>query len=175
MTTKELLLKQTADAFDGRPDMSLMAALKDITQAEGSWRADASMPTAEQLVRHIAWAKSWYCHEGFGTPMVLVDDAVNESGDHAELPWEFPCGAAYGLTMATGIGGAIGLLRRAHAVFIQCLESCTDEQLDRPIPTHHGKKFAANLFAVMLIHDAYHAGQIRTRRTMWRTAGGGSA
>jgi hypothetical protein len=167
---KELLLQQTADAFEGRRDMSLMAALDGITPQQASWRADPNMPTAEQLVRHVAWAKAKYCHDGFAVPMVLVDLSVNDDGDHASLPWEFPCGAAYGLAGAPGVAGAVDLLVRAHRAVIQCLESCSEESLGRPVPGRHGKS-AAHLFSILMIHDIYHAGQIRTRRAMAAASG----
>jgi hypothetical protein len=165
MTVKQLLLQQTADAFSGRPDMSLMASLKGITQEEASWRPDANTPTAEQLVRHAAWAKARYCHEGFGVPMPLADRCVNDQGDAPGVPWEFPCGAAWGCSLAPGIGEAVKLLEVSHRVLVGCLEACSEERLAQPIPTRHGKSAAANLFWIMAMHDAYHAGQIRTRRT----------
>jgi hypothetical protein len=164
---KSLLLKQTADAFRGRPDMPIMASLDGITQAEASWSADANIPTIEQIVRRVGWAKSSFCHQGFGTPMVLVDPLVNDDGDSPDLPREFPCGAGWGRELAAGIGGAIKLLEQAHGVLTRCLETCSDDALEKPIPTHHGKT-AANFFWVMLMHDLYHAGQIRTRRTLFR-------
>jgi hypothetical protein len=167
ISPKQLLLAQAALAFAGSPDMSLKCALASVTQAEADWRPSAATPTIEQVVRHIAWSKSKFCHDGFTTPMILNDPAVNDAGDHADLPWEFPCGAAFGRELAPGIDGAIKLLDQSQQVFVACLESCTDESLDQPIPTHHGKS-AANFFTTMLMHDLYHAGTIRTRRTMCR-------
>ncbi len=166
-TCKQLLIEQTAEAFDGRKDMSLMAALDQITAAQASWRVDENVPTAEQLVRHVAWAKTTYCHQAFNVPMVLVDPSVNDDGDHPSLPWEFPCGAAYGLDAAAGIAGAIDLLVRAHRVVVECLQACTEDALDRPVPGRHGRS-AVHLFSILMIHDIYHAGQIRTRRRLCR-------
>src|SRR5438874_11529421 len=92
LSAKQLLIQQTADAFDGRKDMSLMAALAGITQEEASWRAEQNLPTAEQFVRHVAWAKSWHCHQGFGSAMVCDHPAVNVNGDRPDLPRSFPYG-----------------------------------------------------------------------------------
>jgi DinB superfamily len=167
LTAKQLLIKQTAEAFRGRPDMPLMASLEEVTQEEASWHPDETTPNIEQIVRHIAWAKSRFCQRGFGTPMVIVDQSVNDDGDSGDLPQEFPCGAAWGCSLAKGIEDAIKLLEQAHRVLTECLESCTEESLEKPIPTNHGKS-AANFFWIMLIHDIYHAGQIRTRRTVYR-------
>jgi hypothetical protein len=173
LTANELLIKQTAEAFSGRPDMPLMASLEGITQPEAAWRRDETMPTIEQIVRHIAWAKSRFCQQGFNQPMVLNDPSVNDDGDFAGLPKEFPCGAAWGCSVAPGIKEAIKLLENAHRVLTGCLHSCTQEMLEQPIPTHHGKS-AANFFWIMLMHDLYHSGQIRTRRTIHRISKAGS-
>jgi len=167
LTAKQLLIKQTAEAFRGRPDMPLMASLEGITQEEASWRPDEATPTIEQIVRHIAWAKSRFCQQGFSTAMVLIDKSVNDDGDTADLPWEFPCGAAFGNTVSGGIAEAVKLLEQAHRVLTDCLDSVPDAKLEEPIPTNHGKS-AANFFWIMLMHDLYHSGQIRTRRTLYR-------
>jgi len=171
MTGKQLLLDHTTSAFSGRADMSLMASLKDITQEEASWRPDDSTPTAEQLVRHVAWAKTKYCHDGFGAAMVLQDPSVDENGDTPGIPWEFPCGAGFGAADAPGIEKAVELLEQAHRVVVQCLQTCTEESLERAIPGRHGKS-AAHLFWILLMHDTYHAGQIRTRRKLSANARG---
>ena len=169
LTTKQLLLQQTSEAFSGRPDMPLMAALDGITQEEASWIPDDATPSIEQLVRHIAWSKSRYCQEGFGVPMIVNDPGVNDDGDCAQLPWVFPCGAAWGGNCEPGIGGALRLLEQSHRALTTCLENCSDEALEQPIPNRHGKS-AANFFWIMLMHDLYHAGQIRTRRTLCASA-----
>jgi hypothetical protein len=168
-TAKQLLIDQTAGAFAGRADMPLMAALDGVTDGEFSWQPDRNTPSIEHLVRHVAWAKSVYCREAFSTPMPIDDPDVNADGDHASLPNEFPCGAAYGRAAVPGIAGAIELLRRAHRTLTECLESLSDDALDRPLATRHGKS-AANFFWIMVMHDLYHAGQIRTRRTLYNLA-----
>jgi hypothetical protein len=166
LTAKQLLATQVAGAFRGRPDMPLMAALDRITQAEASWQPDANTPSIEQLVRHIAWSKSRFCQQGFGTPMPLDDPTVDEAGDSAGLSPEFPCGATWGRSTAPGIEAALQLLEKAQRIFAACLESCSEEMLEKPIPAPHGRS-ATNFFWTMLMHDIYHAGQIRTRRTFY--------
>jgi hypothetical protein len=162
---KQLLIKQTAEAFSGRPDMSLKGSLEKITGEEAAWRPDETMPTIEQIVRHVAWAKARFCLQGFGTAMPLVDESVNQDGDSPGLSWEFPCGAGWGVGAAAGIERAVELLEQSQAVLTGCLEKIEETALDQPIPTHHGKT-AAHFFWIMVMHDIYHAGQIRTRRTM---------
>jgi hypothetical protein len=170
VSAKEMLLRQVDEAFRGRPDMPLMAALEGVSQGEGSWQPDPAIPSIEQIVRHIGWSKSRFCQRGFGTGMPVADAGVNDDGDSAGLPEEFPCGAGWGARVKPGIGGAMELLEEAQKVFRGCLEWLSEDELDRAIPTHHGKS-AANFFWVMLMHDLYHAGQIRTRRTVYRVFG----
>jgi uncharacterized damage-inducible protein DinB len=169
LTARQLLLKQTAEAFRGRADMPLMASLEGIMQEEASWQPDEATPTIEQIVRHVAWSKCHYCREGLGRPMVLIDESVNADGDSPSVPWEFPCGAAWGISLCPGITEAVKLLEQAHRVITECLEGCSDEALAQPIPTRHGASSAAHFFWVMIMHDLYHAGQIRTRRSLYKT------
>ncbi|MEX0776405.1 MAG: DinB family protein [Phycisphaeraceae bacterium] len=148
MTAKQLLLKQTAEAFGDNDEMSLKASLWKITATEASWRPDEKVRTAEQIVRHVAWCKSWYCEQGFGTPMLAIDER------------------------ASNLEQAMTLLEESQRVLVQCLESCPEEKLAQPIPTKFHGELAAYFFWIMLMHDLYHAGQIRTRRTMFRHSGG---
>ena len=152
-TAKQLLLKQTAEAFSGRSDMPLMASLADITQAEASWCPDKESPSAEQIVRHVAWAKARYCQQAFGTEMPIVDESVNGDGDSTDLPWEFPCGAAWGSSAAPGIHEAIKLLTQSHAILTQCLESLSDDA-----PSHPSRQIRRPFF---LDHD--HARRLPRR------------
>ena len=167
LTAKQLLLKQTAEAFSGRPDMPLMASLVAMTQEEASWQPDEATPSIEQLVRHLAWAKSRYCYEAFGRPMVLDDPSVNARWRFPICRAEFPCGAAWGSHSAPGIDQAIKLLEQSHRVLTECLESCPEDAMEKPLPTRHGRS-AAHFFWILLMHDLCHAGQIRTRRTLYR-------
>jgi hypothetical protein len=98
LSAKQLLLKQTAEAIRGRADMPLMASLDGITQEEASWQPDGSTPSIEQIVRHVAWAKSRFCQQGFGCEMVLNDDRVNGDGF---------CGFAAGVSVRSGVGSGI--------------------------------------------------------------------
>ena len=166
LTPKQLLIKQVAEAFRGRPDMPLMACLEGITQQEASWQPNSDTPTIEQIVRHIAWSKSRFCQRGFATAMPIDDPNTTDDGDTPGLPLDFPCGAGWGMTQNPAISSAIKLLEEAQKIFAQCLDSIPDDQLEDPIPTHHGKS-ALNFFWTMLMHDLYHAGQIRTRRTIY--------
>ena len=141
---KDLLLKQTREAFNGNNEMSLHAALRKITQEEASWEPGAGMRTIEQIVRHLAWCKGWYCEQGFGRPMLMVDEK------------------------AASIAEALELLAAAQQTLMKCLQACSEGALERPIPTQFHGDSAAHFFWIMLKHDIWHGGQIKTRRRAYR-------
>lgn len=144
LAAKHLLVKETCEAFGGNDEMSVKAALWQITQEEASWRPEAGMRTAEQIVRHLAWCKAWYCEQGFGRPMLQIDEQAHD------------------------IAEAMQLLDAAHQTLSECLQGCTEEQLAKPIPTQFHGESAAHFFWVMLMHDLWHGGQIKTRRRLYR-------
>jgi len=145
MNTKELLLKQTREAFDGNDEMSIKSALWKITQDEASWVPGPGMKSAEQMVRHLAWCKSWYCQQGFGRPMLTIDEK------------------------AQNITEAVALLDAAQKTLLECLQACNEESLGQPIPTKFHGESAAHFFWIMLMHDIWHGGQIKTRRRAFRS------
>jgi hypothetical protein len=145
VNAKELLVKETREAFEANSEMSLMSALKNITQAEASWIPGPRMRSAEQIVRHLAWCKSWYCQQGFARPMLTVDEKTQN------------------------IEEAITLLASAQQILTECLRGCSAEALAQPIPTQFHGESAAHFFWIMLMHDLWHGGQIKTRRTQYRT------
>lgn len=163
-SAKAVLTAELAAAFEGRPDMPLMAVLDGVTDAEARWCPSPDAPSIDQIVRHIAWSKSRFCQQAFGVDMVLNDPRVSPEGDTEGVPRDFPCGCAYGVMLRPGIAGAVGLLREAHRVMTRCLDELPEQALAHPLPVHHGSS-ALNFFWTMVMHDVFHAGQIRTRRT----------
>lgn len=164
MKPKELLQTQLNAAFRGRPDMPLMAALEGVSDDEAMWRPAPDAPNIEEIVRHIAWSKNRFCQQAFGVDMVIDDPNVSDEGETDGVPWEFPCGCAWGREAAPGVGGAVALLEKVQVVFAACLDGLSEEALEQPLDVHHGKT-AFNFFWTMIMHDVFHAGQIRTRRT----------
>lgn len=163
-SVKAALAHQLASAFDGRRDMSLMPAIEGVTDDQAAWCPAPETPTIDQIARHIAWSKNRFCQQAFGAAMVLEDPAVNDDGDAEGVPWEFPCGCAWGVKLRPGIAGAIDLVRESHGVMADCLDGLDEASLGEPLAVRHGDT-AFNFFWTMILHDLFHAGQIRTRRT----------
>ena len=163
-TAKQMLLTQLTSAFSGRRDMPIMAALAGVTDAEASWAPASTAPSIDQIVRHVAWSKNRFCQQAFGVDMVLDDPWVNDDGGADGVPWEFPCGCSWGVELRPGVRGATGLLGEAQAVMVRCLEELPEDRLGEPLAVRHGDS-AFTFFWTMIMHDLFHAGQIRTRRT----------
>lgn len=166
LTPRDILLYHLAQSFEGRKDMTLMGVLEGVTEQEAAWRPGPLAPSIGELLRHVAWSASVYCRDAFGVPMVAEDPGVTPEGDTEGIPWEFPCGSGFGRQSHPGLAGAIDLARRAQSLLVECLSGLGDEQLDQPINNRHGKT-AAHFFWIMTMHNVYHAGQIRTRRTAY--------
>jgi uncharacterized damage-inducible protein DinB len=134
MNTKELLTKQTKEAFEG--EMSLMSALRDLSQEEASWRLNDKTWTIEEIVYHVASCKIEYCKQGFGKWDTDYPKPVGE------------------------LDAMLALLAKAQDHLVHCLSDCTLEDLGRPINTQFHGQSAAHFFWIMIMHDISHGAQI---------------
>ena len=149
MNVKELLLKETHEAFSANEEMSLMASIQRLTQEEASWRLNDTTWTIEEILYHVASCKIEYCKQGFGKWDGNYDKPLGE------------------------VHRAIELLDRAHEHLVQCLLECREEDLDAPIPTRPHGESAAHFFWIMIMHDICHAAQIRTIQRAYGSRTGG--
>ncbi len=140
MDSGKLLLKQLQDAFSGDDEMSLKASLKGLTQEEASWRLNDTTWTIEEILYHIASCEIEYCKQGFG-----------------KWKWE------YDRTIGD-ICRTLDLLDKAHEHLVECLEGCSEDDLEKPIKTRYHGESAAHFFWIMIMHRISHAAQIRTIR-----------
>lgn len=142
VSAKDLLLKQTREAFGENDEMSHKAALWRVTSKMASMPSLApGMRTIEQVVRHVAVCKSMYCHQAFGTPEMAIPDG---NGKYTEY---------------------LACLEKAQITVVECMANCSEDDLSGPVPTKSHGESAAHLFWILLMHDLWHAGQIKAR---WR-------
>jgi hypothetical protein len=139
MKAKELLVKQLHDAFSGDDEMSLQASLSDLSQEEASWRMNDTTWPIEEILYHVAACEIEYCRQGFGK------------------------GLEYGKPFGE-VEGMLDLLGEAHSHLVGCLEACSEDDLDKPIPTEWHGESAAHFFWIMIMHRVSHASQIRSIR-----------
>lgn len=143
MNIKELLTKQTQEAFAG--EMSLMSALRDLSPEEACWRFNDKTWTIEEIVYHVASCKIEYCKQGFG----------KWETDYAK-PIE-------------DLEAMLALLAKAQDHLMHCLAGCTLADLDRPINTKFHGQSAAHFFWIMIMHDINHGAQIEMIRRAYGT------
>jgi hypothetical protein len=139
MNAKELLRKELSDAYAGDDEMSLQASLGDLAPEEAGWRLNDTTWTVAEIVYHVASCEIEYCRQGFGQ------------------------GFEYGKPL-DDVPQLLALLDRAHTLLVRCLESCSEEALEKPIPTRWHGESAAHFFWIMVMHRVSHAAQIRTIR-----------
>ncbi len=147
MNAKELLKKQTHEAFEGDDEMSLKAALWKLTPQEAAWKPNDRTGTIEQIVHHVAACKVMYCKQAFGG--CSLEDNVPVGDLHRTLDW----------------------LGRCHRHLESCLDAVKLEELGRPVPTRFHGESAAHLFWILLMHDICHGGQIQIIRREYHQRG----
>jgi uncharacterized damage-inducible protein DinB len=139
MNAKDLLLKELSDAYSGDDEMSLQASLGDLTAEEAAWRLNETTWTVAEILYHVASCEIEYCRQGFDQ------------------------GFEYGKAL-DDLPQLLVLLDRAHGLLVRCLEGCSEEALEQPIPTRWHGESAAHFFWIMVMHRVSHAAQIRTLR-----------
>jgi uncharacterized damage-inducible protein DinB len=137
---KDLLHKQIIDAFDKDEEMSLMSSVDNLTQEESEWKLNDTTWTIEEILYHVASCKISYCKEGFSK-------------------WKGPDEKPFG-----NIKAMIDMNHKAHKHLLECLNSCTEEELLKPIPTRYHGETAANFFWIMIMHDINHGAEIKAIR-----------
>jgi uncharacterized damage-inducible protein DinB len=144
VNTKQLLLKQLQDAYSDDDEMSLQASLADLTTEEASWRMNDTTWTIAEILYHLYSCEIEYCKQGFGQS-ISYDKPLED------------------------VGALMALLDQAHALMVRCLEACSEEALDQPIPTRWHGESATHFFWIMVMHRVSHAAQIRTLRRAYGT------
>ena len=142
---KDLLIKETQEAYSQNDEMSLLCSVRSLTQEEAEWRLNKTIWSIEEVLFHVASCKIEYCKQGFG----------KWQGDYPK-----PFG---------NIHEMLAFLDRAQTHLLECLRGCTEEDLQKPIPTRFHGESAAHFFWIMIMHDISHGAQIRTIRRAYGT------
>jgi len=137
---KELLQKQIVEAFDADDEMLLLCSLDALEQTEAEWKLNPVTWSIEEILYHVGSCKIEYCKQGFAK---WTGDYPRPFGD---------------------VSAMADLARTSHEHFLQCLDSCTEDDLRRSMPTRHHGESAAHFFWIMIMHDISHGAQIRAIR-----------
>jgi hypothetical protein len=147
-----LLLQLQDRAFRSSPWHSLLGSLSGISEEVFNYTPPrfSGFPWMDGSIRSILYHVT-------GDKLVQFSQAFGDGS----VTWENLSIAKRGLaTMTRG-------LEEAHEPLVRTLESFEKEDLQRKVKTWGGKRMTALQFFFMLIeHDLYHAGQIRTMRNL---------
>lgn len=156
MQTKvELLLELIDRTYAKSRWHSLLSAVKDLTEEDAVWTPPhfAGFPfmdgSIRDLVFHLGADKRYQIGQRFG------DGAVTWAAMTARFARE-------GRTLAA----ALAIAEEGHAAVRSALASLTDDELEDRTLLDDRPMRNADFFAMMIEHDAYHAGQIRYVRNM---------
>jgi uncharacterized damage-inducible protein DinB len=148
------------EAFEGRgieesnESQALLTNLAMVTEAE--WRATVpgATRTIESMVLHVGACKIMYDDYAFGPGTKQWGTPEVEGWIDTDAPMR----------------EAIDWLRAAHRSLREHVAELTDDDLDRPRLTNWGEQRPARwIVAMMITHDAYHAGEINHMRSLLGT------
>jgi uncharacterized damage-inducible protein DinB len=141
------------DAFEGDPDHSLMANVRDLREEDWIALPPGAGRSVADILEHVGWAKWMYEDYAFGSaslrgdqpPLIPAEGA--RSRPHDEL-----------LTWV--IDGQRRLLPAVRAL-------ADDAELDRARLTNWGERLPTRMIIrIMIAHDFYHAGEINHIRAL---------
>lgn len=141
------------EAFEGDQAQSLLANLRGLDEADWAALPPGAGRTIAEHVEHVGWAKWMYEDYAFG-PGTLRGDRpplVPADGSSARPPAEL-----------------LAWLEAGHQRWMAAVRALPDDgELDRERLTNWGEWLPTRvIIRIMLLHDAYHAGEINHLRAL---------
>jgi uncharacterized damage-inducible protein DinB len=152
-TAIETLARLIEDAFQGDPDQSLLASLRDLRGEDWTALPPGAGRSVADILEHVGWAKWMYEDYAFG-PATLRGDQP-------------PMVPAHG-ARARPRGELLAWLHEGHRRWIASVRALPDDaELERNRLTNWGDHLPTRtLIRVMIGHDFYHAGGINHLRAL---------
>ena len=140
------------DAFAGPDWHSLLTNISSITPDEWLWVPTGGRRSIRYITRHIGVSKYIYQNHAFGDASFTWEGLHAVGDQHLET-----------------IASAIAWLREGHEKLRASLAALDDEELLRPrLSPFDGPQETRWIFARMMQHDLYHAGEINHIRALCR-------
>ncbi len=141
------------DAFEGDPDTSLLANLRDLRDEDWTALPPGAGRTIAEILEHIGWAKWMYQDYAFGNATLRGD-----------VPPLVPAGGA----RARPRDELLAWLREGHRRWLASVHTLADDvELERERPTNWGARLPTRvLIRILINHDVYHAGEINHLRVL---------
>jgi uncharacterized damage-inducible protein DinB len=140
-------------SFDGDNTQSLLGNLAEVRADDWDWLPDGGSRTIRTIFEHAAIAKHIYTDFLFGSGQRTWGDVAVECHNQAN-----------GDTAAL-----VEWAREGHRAFIAGMATLQDADLSAITTKWHGARDTkAEVIAVMIQHDCYHAGEINHLRAIGR-------
>jgi uncharacterized damage-inducible protein DinB len=141
------------DAFEGDPDHSLLANLRDLSEQDWTALPSGAGRSIAEILEHVGWSKWMYEDYAFGPASLR--------GDQPPL---IPAGGARSRPREE----LLEWLKEGHNHWLNSVRNLADDsELDRERLTNWGDKLPTRtIIRIMVAHDFYHAGEINHIRAL---------
>ena len=149
----ETLAQLAEDAFDGDPDHSLLANLRDVREEDWTALPLGAGRAIADVLEHVGWSKWMYEDYAFGSasmigdqpPLIPADGA--RSRPHKEL---------------------LEWVSEGHHRWLASVRALADDtELERERLANWGDRLPTRaLIRILIAHDFYHAGEINHIRAL---------
>lgn len=157
LSTSRLSLETLAwlieDAFEGDPDQSLIANLRDLQEEDWTALPVGAERSIAEVLEHVGWSKWMYENYAFGSASMRGDQPplIPSHGAHSRPHGEL-----------------LEWLREGHQRWLNSVRSLSDDsELDQDRLTNWGERLPTRtIIRIMIGHDFYHAGEINHIRAL---------
>jgi hypothetical protein len=141
------------DAFQGDPDQSLLANVRDLREEDWTALPDGANRSIAEVLEHVGWSKWMYEDYAFGTASMRGDQPplIPTEGLRSRPPGEL-----------------IRWLTEGHQRWLASVRLLQDDsELDVERLTNWGEHLPTRvIIRIMIAHDFYHAGEINHIRAL---------
>ncbi|HEX5837112.1 MAG TPA: DinB family protein [Anaerolineales bacterium] len=152
-TALETLIWLIEDAFDGDPDHSLLANLRNLQDEEWTRLPPGGTRSVADVLEHVGWSKWMYEEYAFGSASMRGDQPplIPAGGARSRPPKEL-----------------LEWLTKGHRRWLASVRAlANDAELDRERLTNWGDLLPTRkILHIMITHDLYHAGEINHIRAL---------
>ena len=152
-TAIETFVRLIQDAFEGDPDHSLLANIRDVREADWTALPLGAGRSIADVLEHVGWSKWMYEDYAFGpaamrgdVPPLVPADGARSRPFKELLDW----------------------LTEGHHHWLASVRALDDDfELERERLTNWGDRLPTRvIIRIMIAHDFYHAGEINHIRAL---------
>ncbi len=152
-TAIETLAWLIEDAFQGDPDQSLLANLRDLRGEDWAALPAGANRSIAEVLEHVGWCKWMYEDYAFGQASMRGDQAplIPANGERSRPQQEL-----------------LAWLMEGHQRWLASVRTLPDDsELERERLTNWGELLPTRvIIRIMIGHDFYHAGEINHIRAL---------